>query len=89
LKPLVSSRSKELGEDYWIDEADLLREKDRSARKPPEPGQISEDKLWSEVLSPYRQNWIGIISVVVVMLATIVTKFPELLNYPTIEIPDL
>lgn len=88
-RPLVGWASKEQGEDYWIDEEDLEREKERLARKPPEPGQISEEKLWSEVLSPYRQNWIGIVSVIIVILATIITQFPELLNTPSIPIPDL
>ena len=89
LRPLVLSRSKELGEDYWIDEKDLQRERQRMASRPPDPGQIPEKKLWKEVLSPYRQNWIGLISVGFVVLATIVTKFPELLSTPSITIPDL
>jgi hypothetical protein len=89
LRPLVLSRSKELGEDYWIDEKDLQRERQRMASRPPDPGQIPEQKLWKEVLSPYRQNWIGLISVVFVVLATIITKFPELLSTPSITIPDL
>jgi hypothetical protein len=84
-----SSRSKELGEDYWIDEKDLERERQRIASRPLDPGQIPEQKLWKEVLSPYRQNWIGYISVVFVILATIITKFPELLSTPPITIPDL
>jgi hypothetical protein len=88
-RPLVSSRSKELGEDYWIDEKDLERERQRIASRPLDPGQIPEQKLWKEVLSPYRQNWIGYISVVFVILATIITKFPELLSTPPITIPDL
>lgn len=88
-KPLVGWASKEQGEDYWIDEEDLKRERERRKRKPPEPGQISEEKLWTEVLSPYRQNWIGVVSVIIVILATIITQFPELLNTPVIQIPDL
>lgn len=89
VRPLLSFRSKELGEDYWIDEEDLQREQQRQASRPPDPGQIPKQKLWNEVLSPYKQNWIGIASVTVVVLATIVTKFPELLSPPTITIPDL
>jgi hypothetical protein len=52
-------------------------------------GEIPKEKLWNEVLSPYRQNWIGIVSVIIVILATLVTQFPELLNQPVIQIPDL
>jgi hypothetical protein len=41
------------------------------------------------VFAPYKQNWIGIISMVIVLLSLIGTKFPELLNQPVIPIPDL
>jgi len=41
------------------------------------------------VFAPYKQNWIGIFSMVIAILATVVTKFPELLNQPVIPIPDL
>lgn len=52
-------------------------------------GEIPKEKLWTEVFAPYKQNWIGIFSMFIVILATIVTKFPELLNQPIIPIPDL
>jgi len=52
-------------------------------------GEITQEKLRSEVVAPYKQNWIGYFSVMIVVLATIVTKFPELLNTPLIPIPDL
>ena len=52
-------------------------------------GEMPKEKLWTEVFAPYKQNWIGIFSVFIVVLATIVTKFPELLNAPVIQIPDL
>jgi hypothetical protein len=52
-------------------------------------GEIPREKLWEETLAPYRQNWIGYFSVVIVILATIVTQFPELLDPPTPQIPDL
>ena len=52
-------------------------------------GEIPKEKLWDETLAPYKQNWIGVISVVIVILATIITKFPELLEIPTPSIPDL
>ena len=52
-------------------------------------GEIPKEKLWDETLAPYRQNWIGVISVLIVMLVTMVTKFPELLETPTPGFPDL
>jgi len=52
-------------------------------------GEISQEKLKKEVVAPYKENWIGIISVGIVMLATIVSNFPELLQSPLIRIPDL
>jgi hypothetical protein len=52
-------------------------------------GEIPKEKLWTEVFAPYKQNWIGVFSVFIVVLATLVTKFPELLNTPVIQIPDL
>jgi len=52
-------------------------------------GEISQEKLRKEVVAPYKENWIGLFSVGVIVLATIVTQFPELLNTPLIPIPDL
>lgn len=91
VRPLISFKSKELGEDYWMDEEALKKEQERRKQKrpTPQPGQVPDEKLWDEILSPYKQNWIGVISIAVVILATIVTKFPELLQTPTISIPDL
>lgn len=89
-RSIVSTVSKEMGEDYWIDQEELQAvQKRREALQKREPGQIPNEKLWIEILSPYKQNWIGMISVVMVVLATIVTKFPELVEAPTITIPDL
>jgi hypothetical protein len=59
VRSIVKGRSKELGEDYWIDEKALLKEQERQElprKRKPEPGQISNEKLWSEVLSPYKNN---------------------------------
>lgn len=52
-------------------------------------GEISKEKLREEVVAPYKQNWIGIFSLMIVMLSAIVTKFPELIQIPVIPIPDL
>jgi hypothetical protein len=91
-RPLVRSRSVEAGEDYWIDEEEMKKSLERKQaiknRKSME-GEISQQKLREEVVAPYKQNWIGYFSVFIVVLATIVTQFPELLNTPVIPIPDL
>jgi hypothetical protein len=52
-------------------------------------GSISKERLREEVIAPYKQNWIGLFSMVIVILATIVTKFPEVIEIPVIKIPDL
>ena len=92
LRPLVKSQSVEAGTDYWIDEAEMKRTLERKkairGRKPAK-GRISDEKLWGETLAPYRQNWIGYFSIFIVVLAMLVTQFPELLQTPVIPIPDL
>ncbi len=52
-------------------------------------GEISKEKLRTEVVAPYKQNWIGLLSVGFVVLAVIIKNFPELLIGPVIQIPDL
>ena len=52
-------------------------------------GRRSREKLLAETIAPYRQNWIGIMSMSVVMLVAIVTYFPELMEAPSIPFPDL
>jgi hypothetical protein len=92
IRPLIRSKSVEAGEDYWIDEEDLKKSIERQNairnRKALE-GEISQEKLVSEVVAPYKQNWIGLISVFMVAISFIVSKFPELLDTPQITIPDL
>ena len=89
---MVRSKSIEAGEDYWIDEADLQkytqREQAIKNRKAME-GEISKEKLQQEVVAPYKQNWIGLLSASIVVLAAILKENPELLNTPMIPIPDL
>jgi len=51
--------------------------------------EISQEKLKSEVLAPYKQNWIGLLSVSIIVLAVIIKQFPDLLDAPLIPIPDL
>lgn len=91
-RPLVRSNAVEAGEDYWIEEEELQKYNSRELalknRKMME-GEISQEKLKGEIVAPYTQNWIGIISVGIIVLAVIVKEFPELLNAPLIPIPDL
>jgi hypothetical protein len=84
-----------MGEDYWIDPIEMEMERLRQEQwfnnrnGTDGRGRVPTEKLWTEVKAPYQQNWIGICTMIVVMLATIITKFPELLNPPVIQIPDL
>ena len=90
-RSLITSAAREAGEDYWIDLEELKREQERVERKRlREPGQIPDQKLWTEVLSPYRQNWIGLISVSIIAFAFIFKYFPEVINPPVIaNIPEV
>eukprot|EP00565_Helicotheca_tamesis_P005043 CAMPEP_0185724310 /NCGR_PEP_ID=MMETSP1171-20130828/826_1 /TAXON_ID=374046 /ORGANISM="Helicotheca tamensis, Strain CCMP826" /LENGTH=183 /DNA_ID=CAMNT_0028392129 /DNA_START=267 /DNA_END=818 /DNA_ORIENTATION=+ len=92
IRPLVRSSRIEAGEDYWIDEEDLKKSLERDeaiANRKAMEGEIPKEKLRTEVVAPYKQNWIGLFSVGIVTLAVIINKFPELLQTPVIPIPDL
>ena len=90
LRPIISSKSVLAGEDYWIDEKDLResqeREKAVKNRKAME-GEISQEKLKDEIVAPYKQNWIGIISVSIVVLAFLGTQFPDI--FQPVMIPNV
>lgn len=91
-RPLIPSNAKEKGQDYWVDEEALKREQEREAARiaaRQSGNQVPDEKLWSEILSPYRQNWIGFISVFIITLAFIIQNFPELVENPIIQLPDL
>lgn len=92
IRPLGYAKAKESGTDYWMDEEELAKsiemEKAYKNRKAMET-EISQDKLKSEVVAPYKQNWIGLVSVSFIVLAVIIQQFPDLLDYPLIPIPDL
>ena len=85
-RPLIATKEK--GEDYWMDPEELKRAQEREIRER-SVGQVPDEKLWKEVLSPYKQNWIGLISVTIIALAFIIKTFPELVENPTIALPDL
>jgi len=101
-RPLVPSVRRDMGEDYWIDPADLEKEQRRieaqqrqnaerrSSSNNPSAQTISQEKLMTEVKAPYRQNWIGYFSLMVAVLSIIVSQFPELLEpAPITRFPDL
>ena len=91
-RPLSKARAVEAGQDYWIDEKELRKVQEREwalKNRKLSVGEMPIEKLRTEVVAPYKQNWIGWFSVGIVMIATIVTQFPELLNTPVIPIPDL
>jgi hypothetical protein len=93
-RPLVSANAREAGEDYWIDMEELQRQQEKEAatrkRRAEQPGQMSDEKLWTEVLRPYKQNWIGYISVTIIVISFIIKNFPEVINLPVIsDIPDI
>ena len=91
-RPLSKARAVESGQDYWIDEKELRKVQEREwalKNRKLSVGEMPVEKLRTEVVAPYKQNWIGWFSVGIVMIATIVTQFPELLNTPVIPIPDL
>ena len=87
-RTIISAAAREAGEDYWIDVEELKRieEVQRKQRriKPRDPNQIPDQKLWMEVLSPYKQNWIGLISVSMIVFAFIFKYFPEVIDPPII-----
>lgn len=91
-RPLIPSNAKEKGQDYWVDEEALKREQEREAARiaARQSGkQVPDEKLWNEILSPYRQNWIGLLSVFIITIAFIIKNFPELVENPIIQLPDL
>jgi len=51
--------------------------------------QAQKEKLQQEIVAPYKQNWIGFMSVAVIILATIISQNPEIFESPLIPIPDL
>jgi len=91
-RPLLRSQAIEAGTDYWMDERDLqmsLKQEEAIRNRKALEGEIPKEKLKVEVVAPYKQNWIGYMSVGIVILATIISQFPELLQTPIIPIPDL
>ncbi len=92
IRPLVRQQKIEKGEDYWIDEQELQQNIQRQIaikNRKEQEGEMPKEKLKVEVVAPYKQNWIGFLSICVVVLAAIAKEFPELFVSPVIQIPDL
>lgn len=92
--PLVRSDAPpESGEDYWMDinEAATVDEV-KNAKPSAEKSPIDENlrnRLKEEVVSPYTQNWILRIAIVVFILAVLVSTFGGSDTTPIISLPDL
>jgi hypothetical protein len=102
-RPVRRHDAIEAGLDYWIDEVDLLKERQRRIELKVRrkrgmstipgtrvvEGGIYMHRLRDEVVAPFKQNWIGLLSAGVIALSAIINKFPELMQIPIIPIPDL
>jgi len=84
--PLVRKLNRESGDDYYIDPKYLVVEPKKV--KPPAPDQIKEEKLKSEIVSPYKNNWILVIAGAILAIVSFATIFPDALNTPTINFPQ-
>lgn len=90
--------SPESGEDYWVDVDSVrlqeagVREGEKFERKKKKKKKIDEglkDKLKEEVVSPWKDNWILRVGIVVVVLVLLVWVFGGEESVPIIKVPDL
>ncbi|CAM9256859.1 unnamed protein product [Heterosigma akashiwo] len=90
LVPLVSvAKDKRSGEDYYLDPAAVARaEAPKPAPRPPAADQIAGEKLREEIVSPYTNNYVGLIVAAVLVLVAVGELFPGLLETPTINFPQ-
>mmetsp|Transcript_22922 Transcript_22922/g.50138 ORF Transcript_22922/g.50138 Transcript_22922/m.50138 type:complete len:219 (-) Transcript_22922:375-1031(-) len=84
-------QKREAGEDFWLD-PELLqddvakRRKEESRRKQyKRKGGYAEEKLKQELVSPYKNNTIGLIVVGIAFFAVLLSFFPELLEITNVE----
>lgn len=94
--PLVRpDASPESGEDYWMDleNANNEGEKKEGEVKPEVRKKKIDDemkeRLKQEVISPYTQNWILRVVIVIAVLIAAVAIFGGAENTPIISVPDL
>uniref|UniRef100_A0A6T6MVX8 Uncharacterized protein n=1 Tax=Rhodosorus marinus TaxID=101924 RepID=A0A6T6MVX8_9RHOD len=84
-RPLVKKPSDpRTGEDYWID---LKSIQSKPRRRKPKIDKKLRERLKQETASPYKQNWIGIVFVVVFVLVVLYNILPN--TSPVIPLPDL
>lgn len=88
-RPLVLKTDRESvlrGEDYWIDysEVDKKKAQKEARAKAPAPDQFAQSKMKAEIVNPYKQNWILVISIVIVAIAGFVRINPGILDDPSI-----
>lgn len=94
--PLVRpDASPESGEDYWVD-VDMVRLQEpglgkggKVKRKGKKIDEGLKDKLKEEVVSPWKDNWILRVGIVVVILVLLVWVFGGEESVPIIKVPDL
>eukprot|EP00903_Cladosiphon_okamuranus_P013923 g12950.t2 len=89
IRPLVLKTDRESvlrGEDYWIDysEVDKKKAQKEARAKAPAPDQFAQSKMKAEIVNPYKQNWILVISIAIVAIAGFVRINPGILDDPAI-----
>ncbi|CAM9685124.1 unnamed protein product [Ectocarpus fasciculatus] len=89
IRPLVLKTDRESvlrGEDYWIDYREVDRKKaiKEAKAKAPAPDQFAQSKMKAEIVNPYKQNWILVISIAIVAIAGFVRINPGILDDPAI-----
>lgn len=98
--PLVRGRgsSPESGEDYWMEMGTAVRLGDpdmgngglaKKKRKGKAIDSRLREKLKEEVVSPWKDNWILRVVVVVAVLCFLVAVFGGTDTVPIIRVPDL
>ena len=85
LKDIEAKR--EQGEDYWVDPDLVQTEQSREAKKKTireefvnNKDNYSEQKLKQEIVAPYKNNLIGVVTVSIGVAAVIFSMFPSLLE---------
>ena len=78
---------REQGEDYWVDPDLVQTEQSREAKKKTireefvnNKDNYSEQKLKQEIVAPYKNNLIGVVTVSIGVAAVIFSMFPSLLE---------
>ena len=88
----TTEQKREQGEDYWVD-PDLVQveqsAKQRALKVREEfvkgKDNFQEERLRQEIVAPYKNNVIGVVTVSIGVVAVIVSMFPNLLE---LNVPD-